>query len=280
MSYKLFLRPRSNLTLESIQGYFSKRAHYQPEQTQFHYKNEQTGVYFSFSTTSVVSEIIFSMNINLPSFFAFEAEEELRQITEDLGLMLLDTQKKGIGGDYDGETFLKDWSNQINFASEAFKRVQQKQDHKIRIYTLPQKELHEMWSWNKNRVLYQEHLGDAYYVPPVWPVKINDMITTSTMWPDGIPTFLPQTHYIIVARDKIGSVSAPQSKHNIAIASWQQAFPVIENYSEKIQDDGYLLNGYTEVPEDVQKFIVNLPPAEHFERISFDNILDQELWRE
>ena len=276
MGYKLHLKPRNGMQPEQFEAYLSSRTNYTRDQNNFNYTNKNTGVYFTV-TADNQDHILFSMNINLPSFFAFEAEEELRHITRDLDLIVIDPEQNS-AHDYDGERFLREWRNRTNHASEAFKQMQESNERSIQLYTLEQKDLHKMWSWNKNRKLYQEHLGNSFYVPPIWPVKISNTVSTATMWPNGIPTFIPQANFIIIARDKVSQEQATEKKPDISVIPWNQAFQIIEKYSEKIQEDGFLVNSYTEVPEEVKQFISQLPSSGKVERISFDNILDRELW--
>ncbi len=290
MSYDLFLKPREgDISFPQLAGYFGSRPGYQRGENEFWYHNGDTGVYFSiyFRGADAGADIErpgfplhFNMEFYRPSFFAFEAEAEVSSLVRKFDLIASDPQALGMGeGDYDGEKFLNGWHSGNGFAYQAAQELKAN-DEQVNVLTLAQHDLHGMWGWNRNRVRYQKHLGEAYYVPPIWPMKIEGHVTTATMWPDGIPTFIPKAKFLIIPRDKYGPKGGANTKKDMAIIPWEQVEPIIGKYSEKIQDDGYLINSYEQVPADVESFIKELPSSDvHAERVAFDSVLDLELWK-
>ncbi len=294
MGYDLYLKPiEGTLDLQKLHDFFASRLNYKYEDTTFWYNNGNTGVYFSIyfqenlETSEVSDEIAasyplyFTMNYLRPSFFAYEAQIELSALVDHFSLCVFDPQSQGMGeGSYDAEKFLLGFHHGNQVSYQTMKEVQKHEDQGIQINVMPQKTLNEMWGWNKNRVVYQEHLGKSYYVPPVWPMLIDGMLVTTTIWPDALPSFLPETDFIIISKktdqtnpDDYGDMQ------RISVEPWGVIFPHIESYSEKIQTDGYLINKYETPPEELKNFIRSLPEnAKKIKRVAFDHIFDEELW--
>ncbi len=283
MSYNLYLKPRNgSLPFESVAAYFSNKPHYQVEGPVFAYHNGDTGVYFSIAYGQYDDvqgyPLRFVMNYYHPSFFSFEAELELSALVRQFDLVVYDAQANGMGqGEYDGEKFITGWHHGNGFAYQAASELQD--ETHIDVLTLAQNDLHGMWGWNKNRGRYREHLGESFFVPQIWPMKIAGKVTTATMWPYKTPTFIPKAKFIIIPRDRSKTEAQDNNKPEIVILPWEVVEPLIGKYSEKIQEDGFLINSYKDVPDDVQSFVQKQPPLNMAaERLAFDKVLDQELW--
>ena len=285
MSYELRLKPKEGeIKLDKLEEYLLGRNNYQKEASSFWYHNGDTGVYFSIGynaseeAKSVRAFISFSMNYFRPSFFIFEAENEVTSLVSHFNLIVVETQTISLPpGEYKPEDFLTSW-NQANHSSYlAVKQHQLQTGEGKEFHTLAQNTLHKVWLWNKNRRRYQEQLGKEYYVPPIWAMLIDQELSLATLWPEGAPAFLPATDKLIIANENIKS----DQEKGMSIVSWDEAEPLISKYSKQIEDSGYLINGYRSIPDDIKEYISKLPLfTGEAKRVAFENILDDELWQQ
>lgn len=285
MSYDLYMKPRSGLfSQDRFLSYFRNRPPYVVEGQQAWYHNEDTGVYFSFELNSGQGQdanpasgypVLFNMDFFRPSFFALEAEPELRQVVEELDFTVLDPQTDGMGeGEYDSSRFLSGWKVGNQFGYSAMLRDP---TNRPDISSLPASKLERIWRWNHARGEVQGKLGEAVFVPRIMFFKEEGAVTPAVVWSDGIPTAFPNDiDSVVIFLKDLAPRTLFRRKEIIASARWEVIRPLVERFGRSHGDA--IVGNYVTPPKEVVSFLQSLRPLAHgLVGISADSVLDAEL---
>jgi hypothetical protein len=281
MSYDLFFRPRSSaVSGEAFLNHFRERPHYKVENGQAWYQNEDTGVYFAFehgdAGESDEPQEPFSFNINFfrPSYFILEAEPEVSALVGRFDFLVSDTQAPGMGdGEYVPQLLISGWQHGNEFGYSALLTDKEQRPD---VASLPAARLHEVWRWNLAREALQKSVGEAQFVPVIMFLRLNETLVTAVVWPDGIPSVLPEVDYLIIQREDL----APRrlfrrSKHTVFVP-WADVHPHIASYHSR--NDGVFDLNYVKCPQEIAAFIRSLDREEPaITGVTADQVLDREL---
>jgi len=284
VSYDLCLRPRSgSIPPERFFEFFRRRPHYEVEGSQAFYRNPDTGVYFVFEESELDPEedeeaaapcpFAFNLNFFRPSTFVHEAEPEISALVREHDLEVDDPQGDMADGVYRPERLVHGWKrgNERAFAAARDQGLP-------RPASLPAARLHEIWRWNHGRDALQAEIGDSRFVPRILFHRVAGALSTTLVWPDGMPTFLPRVDHVLVGRDSLAPrrllgrkesdlVVLPYAEvlENVApcLATWAPGVPVLDYDAPPRAIARYVSGVRRSVPE--------------LEAVSEDCVLDREL---
>jgi len=278
MSYDLLLKPKNgDLTVEQFKMYFATKPHYSlilnGESLQAMYKNKITGVsfYFKYQHKSQHEDteyfpIIFNIDYFKPSYFANEADIELKAFVDTYDLMVDDPQMNGMGvGDYQSDKFISAWLRANDLVCKPAILSNKE------IPTLPSDKIESVWLWNKQKDMLQENVTDDVFVPTIMYFRKDGEVLSACVWEDGIPIVMPPVDIVVIVRKDV----APKA-NDIAIAYWDDVQPVLENSKLRMQGDAYYLF-YKRLPLPIKKFIGNLTKVDMklYQRIPPEYVLEQ-----
>ena len=282
MSYDLFFT-EPKITLQQFEDYFADRDNYKVEKTQAWYANEDTGVYFSFDYEDEPDEdpeapsfiVSFNLNYYRPHVFALEAEPEIQAFVNQFGFKIHDPQAEGMGdGPYSTEGFIRGWNqgNEFGYSSIMTQAVPDA------IHTRPKEELEAIWTWNFARKNIQNTFGENVFVPKIMYMKINDKIQSFAIWPDAIPTLIPQVDVLVIPRQELAPRRLFRKKGDMCIVPSDIALPILKSFkSDEYPMPAYLLS-YASPPTDVSAFVKSLKPyVKKIEGVAMDQVLNREL---
>jgi hypothetical protein len=280
------MRPRvGTVDRERFVGHFLSRPHYESVDDQSWYRNADTGVYFVFEYSDTVASpdleeaasgypLSFNINYYRPSFFGKEAEPELHAFIERFDLLVDDPQIGGMGvGEYDSAQFLRGWTKGNELGYQA---VLQGGEAKA-IFTAPTLELERIWRWNYERRRLQAQIGERHFVPRIFFLEVEGAAKSAVVWPDAIPSLLPQVDYLFVDRQDLAPRRWFRGIPDRALVPWHKAETVIRAHASVTETGAFLLS-YSSPPSKLVKMVRNLPPQTHALRgIANDAVLDAEL---
>ncbi len=288
MSYDLYFKGRDSqakFRLESARGFFDQRKHYELTDAQASYKNEATGVYFSFNfeeTTdgepSAALPITFCLNFYRPHIFGLEAELEVRAFVKALNLLVSDPQIGGMGeGEYSTEGFLAGWNIGNRFAYSAVSQGQPD----LKPLLLATAQIETCWRWNFAKTSLQERLGDQVFVPRYMFVEHEGKAMRMIVWPDGIPTTIPESDVIAIPRKSILGKRFFGPKEDVVFVLWNDVQPLLERFPKKLESPPYYFLSYSEAPASVTTCIRKIRPTLRKPNgVAIDKILNLELMEE
>jgi hypothetical protein len=307
MSYDLYLHRRDNagpLTQKEFQSYFEGRPHFTVKGTLASYENEKTGVYFTFeysdgkdpdadNSTASREHIHFNLNYYRPHVFGLGAERVLTPLMEALDLVVSDPQTEGMGeGEYTPEGFLRGWNAGNRFAHQAYLALEQQGEKIIgHQHVLPAKTLRACWEWTYGIDALSDRVHDDdidVFIPRVMFVLCDGTLQTLCVWPQLIPTALPEVDQVLVMRDQLPPPFANGVDTANAVVPWQEVRKAASGF-ELVPGEGtsglqYVLMDYgsaEEAPAELVNFVRALPAfGGQLEGIAIDQILDEELVRE
>ena len=97
------------------------------------------------------------------------------------------------------------------------------------------------------------------------------------MWPDAIPSLLPQVDLLIVGRDQLAPRGFLRRKRDTVLIRWEDVAGLIHRHSSVGATRGFLLN-YQSPPADVSEYIKGIRASSpKLEIIAEDAVLDAEL---
>jgi hypothetical protein len=272
---------------EQFIGHFVARTHYESVGNQSWYRNEDTGVYFVFEYSDIVTSnapdfeeptssypLSFNINYYRPSFFGKEAEPELHAFIERFDLLVDDPQVGGMGvGEYDSAKFLCGWSKGNELGYQAVLQG----GGANAIFMAPTLELERIWCWNYKRRQMQAQIGEGYFVPRIFFLEVEGAAKSAVVWPDAIPSLLPQVDYLFVDRRDLAPRRLFRAIPDRALVPWHNAEHVIRDHSSVTETGAFLLS-YSSPPREIVKMVRNLPPQTQALRgIATDAVLDAEL---
>lgn len=281
MSYDLFLKPENNkFSKGDFDRYFSGRKNYNVEGCQAWYQNEDTGVNFLFELQDESDRdeneefypVAFNMNYFRPSYFAYEAEPEVRSFINEFSMIVDDPQAHGMGiGEYSTEKFLKGWAYGNEFGYQSILR-----DHPD-VATLPETVLKSVWEWNHNKEKLQNSVTDDVFVPRIMLLSYRGNVVTAVVWPDAIPSVIPEVDILLIGRKELAPRKLFKKVEDMAIARWSDFEPLLERHKTKMKNSGYYLY-YESVPQEIQEAVKSLSASEsELEGLANDQVLDREL---
>ncbi len=211
MSYDLFFKRSTAVSADEFTAVFERREHFKVEGTQAAYQNEDTGVYFAFDLASSSEAddeadrpdhfASFNLNYYRPHYFGLEAAPVLKAVVEAFGCEIEDPQMEGLGdGPFNEEGFLRGWNKGNAFAHRA---VLQADKGPKEVYCRPSHELEAIWRWNLGRSDLQRRMGKGTFVPRIFWVVVEGVLSSAVVWPDGIPELLPAVDVYFIAREQL-----------------------------------------------------------------------------
>jgi hypothetical protein len=286
MSYDLYFKSKGQgvkLAGGDVASYFQQRKNYKVTGRQALYQNETTGVYCCFDLGDVegveandLLPISFNLNYFRPHIFGIEAEREVKALVEKFGLFVFDPQTAGMGeGEYSTEGFLRSWNTGNEFGYKAI--LQQHADEKI--FMLPTSKIEACWRWNDTRDDLQKELGDHVFVPRFMFVKRGGGAATTIVWPDGIPSAIPEADEFIIPRKEIlAKRMFGAAQEDMALANWGDIKSILAPFPLAQGALPYRLVRYPYMPPALGSQLRRLSPIkEKLDGLSVDRILNAEL---
>lgn len=222
MSYDLYFfeREKEKLKKKEVVDYFQRMPnfnvnHVENGDIQIYYNNEDTGVYFVVDYIDSVNRedgqtvqegffdagLTFNINFNRPTFFALEAMQCVVKISKDLSLFILNPQMNGeemeVPQKYTFQELIESWTKSNTWAVGIYKE-------KGELLYLPYEESMKIWTYQKEKSLCQERLGDDYFVPSIFVArdKGSNKLLKIITWNQAIPQVVPECDYILILREK------------------------------------------------------------------------------
>ena len=285
MSYDLLLKPKNgNLTVEQFKIYFATKPHFglslDGENLQARYENKTTGVsfYFQYQHQSQDEEveyypITFNIGFFKPTYFANEADVELKALVDTYNLMVDDPQMNGMGvGDYQSDKFISTWLHANDLVCKPAILSNKE------IPTLPSEKIESVWLWNKQKNTLQENVTDDVFVPTIMYFRKGGEgeVLTACVWEDGIPIVMPPVDIVIIVRKDLAPKEKSQKVNDIAVVIWDEIEHILNNSKLMMQGNAYYLF-YKRLPFPIRKFIINLPKVDikFYQRIPAEYVLEQ-----
>ncbi|MEM7147255.1 MAG: hypothetical protein AAF591_19220 [Verrucomicrobiota bacterium] len=289
MSYDLYFTS-PEISREQFRSYFSQRPRYQLNGDQAWYSNEDTGVYFSFdyddpdkSENDSDEEfpscsVSFNLNFYRPHYFALEAEPEVTAFVRNFRFEIHDPQNSGMAeGPYTSEGFFAGWNAGNAF---GYRAVLSKDENPDAIHHRSTSELEAFWRWNFSRDRIYESLGVDIFVPRIMFVVNEGALRSLVVWPDAIPTLIPEVDLLYVPRKELAPKRFFKRTEDECILFRKDAEGILPPSSEDFPVRASR-PGYETPPADVVNFVKKLAPCQPaFEAIAMDSVLNSELIRE
>lgn len=287
MSYDLYFDREEELTKEAFFAYFEKRPRFKLSEREALYQSVATGVHFMFSffgearqgTGESRAQASFNLNFCRPRSFGAEASIVLKSFVEHFGFAVRDPQAE-YHGRFSKDRFLDSW----NRGNEMICRTLLNQpNNREKLLTRPTSELEGIWRWNYRCGRIQADLGSTILVATIAWMKIDGVLYSCSMWPDGIATLLPATEKIFIPRSVIPrEIAQPQVKAGPLKDVCIIDPGVLDEYLPPIEQGDYPLPcrkpDYITRPDKIRNFIDGLTPVlQQVERIPMDRVFDADL---
>lgn len=215
MSFDLYFYKKkgSSVSKESITASLDKRIprEFENSRERF-YNNPDTEVYFSFELTKPDygdnnleeafqdfddTHLSFNLNFMRPDFFGLEAFKFVQDFITELDLYVLNPQgNAGIPEkDTDTSLFLS-WSAGNKWSSRDYFK-------EVGAYFIDPTKANRVWHYNYNRNQLQNELGEEYFVPKIFflRMKENNQVITLSSWVQHIPTIIPPADYFMLGKE-------------------------------------------------------------------------------
>lgn len=219
MSYDLYFYKKKNseLTESNIAEYLNNNLTSTSEsEMQWFVENEDTETYYSFDQNEPETDeesmqlfesfsdfdnthFTFNLNFLRPDFFGQFAFEFVDKFIKDLDLFVLNPQSSTDPDNpikvIDNELY-KNWSETNSRNSANFYK-----EYNLDYY--PLEKSNYFYNYNKNKSIWQEKLGDNYYVPKLYLFKrkIDGQIITISTWTERIPNVFPQSDFYLLTKN-------------------------------------------------------------------------------
>lgn len=262
--------------------YFKARKNYQVSEQQALYQNETTGVYFVFdlggpeeSEMANAAPVTLNLNYFRPHIFGLEAEPEVRALVEHFGFLVSDPQVGGMGdGEYSTGGFLSGWNQGNDFGYRSI--ISQRPNENIP--TLPTSQIEACWRWNFTLGDLQAQFGENVFVPRFMLLECEGSVRSGIVWPDGIPTAIPEADLVIIPRKTILPRKFLHQPEDLVIAPWAEVQPILETFPIKGGAVPYRHLEYSTPPEHVISQLRALQPTGmKIQALSTDKVLNTEL---
>ena len=283
MSYDLYFTSPS-ISLQEFENYFSKNTLYEVTNGQAFYSNDVTGVYFSFNHEAGTGEdldfnveVSFNLNFYRPHFFGLEAVIEVERFVSYFNCKIEDPQNEGMGNNaFTSECFLKGWNAGNQFAVKAI-LSQSEQMQEINIMST--EKLEKIWRWNFTIADKDKTIEEDIFIPRIFFMKINGIFGAGAVWPDAIPTFIPDVDFLTIPREKNAPKKFLKQQVQDTCLLAKKDFPdffskyVIQN----VEILAYKLPN-PNTPQFIKKYVSKLSAFEgSIEAVKIDSVLNAEL---
>jgi hypothetical protein len=291
VSYDLYFN-RPDISRGAFHTYFNGRPRFQMKGDQAWYENEKTSVYFYFewlqddavqtgSEERVEEEVgpendafaFFNLNYYRPHFFGLEAEPEVRAFVEHFSCAIYDPQTAGMGdGAYSRSGFLAGWNQGNRFAYSA---ILGSENSPEAVHTKPTQELEAIWTWNSSIDEIYDQLQLDIFVPRIFYALVEGKLCSVALWPDGIPTLVPEVDFVYVGRQKL-SLGGPNQPKDYCLVVQRDLDGVLSDL-----EDGFPLRArnprHETTPANVEAFVRKLQSFQgSIQRIGLDSVLNAE----
>lgn len=289
------------MTQDAFAAYFTSRKHYAINGSQAWYSNEDTGVYFSFEfdlrtvppddwaefadDDGTIEEWFpsiasFNINYNRPRFFAFEAAPEVAAFVNNFNLLVDDPQIDGMGRDgFSTEKFAAGWNRGNRWATPAVRLHSPNDDAPL---TYPTERLLAIWRWNLARVDRQSEVGESVFVPKISFAVHEGRVCSFAVWPDAIPTLLPEVDIVMIIRDELARRRWFHSKKTETLAApWKAIETELRAFPQSTEPLVHIRIQYRHPPPKVIELVKRGWPTvskEAFSAVSPEKILDSEFF--
>lgn len=275
MSYDLWLRFDPPVRRETLVDYLKSRLPYSSDGKAITYENADTGVYFTLrvqmrralSLRWLVRELHFEINYGRPSYFALEADIELRALLDAFKASIEDPQMHGMGaGPYSTEGFLRGWT----FGNEFFASNRIEDGDIVEHYLVPVSVLRETWEWNYRRRERDAALAGRQVVPLIRLREIDGRASLVTVWGNGMPIILPAVDYVLVGRYVNG-------QERVGLAPWVEVADVVARAGIAVGNMPLDIN-YESTPSAIRQWVdsVQLIDPSTLPLLQPEQLLDEE----
>lgn len=281
--YQMIFSP--SITNKQFSLYFENRANYKLENDEASYDNEDTGVNFKFtflenSVKAVNGNVVFTIDLICPHYFAVEADIELSYFVERFKCrMIVPTRRKD---QIPKDGFILDWNhrNESSYAT-ALKTILKDDVMPSR----PTEELAAIWKWNFSRDYLTDHLiKNDVFMPMIQFNDIAGSLQSVVVWPAHIRTIIPVVDSVVILRQHNNPTSRcsfimDNTSYEICIATYSEARSVLEPYSKM---DGNVMTSVSSLSDTVPASVLNfanslMPVTGKIGRVKMQCVLDKEL---
>lgn len=276
MSYDLYFTSPS-ISLEEFENYFSKNPLYEVNNGQAFYQNEATGVYFFFNHEGESKEdydynveVSFNLNYLRPHFFSLEAANEIQRFVSYFNCEIEDPQIDGMDNNlFSIEGFLEGWNRGNKFAVKS----PLSQTDKTNLISTDKLDM--AWNWNFSIQKKNETLGQGIFIPKIIFLKVDGVLGTCAVWPDAIPTFVPNVDFLHIPRE----ACAPRKTGRDSCLLQNRDFPdFFSDYLDKNSDFKAFKLPNPKTPKFIKKYISSLKPfSGEIKGIAVDSVINKEL---
>jgi len=281
MSYDLYFTSPS-ISADEFNNYFSQNPLYELNNGQAFYQNEATGVYFFFNHESGNEddfefnvEVSFNINFYRPHFFGLEAANEVERFISYFNCEIEDPQNEGMGNNlFTKEGFLKGWNAGNLFAVKAFRK-----QSKLPINLMSSEILEKIWQWNYSITEKNRIYGEGLFIPKIIFMEVDGVFGSCAVWPDAIPTFVPNVDYLYVPRRENAPKKLLQKRTEDNCIISNTDFPKF--FSDYVVEDTgikafKLPNPVT--PNFIKRYVSELTAFDgQIEGVASDTVINQEL---
>jgi hypothetical protein len=284
MSYDLFFNRIDPLTDEEFTEYFSHLPNYKASNSQAFFQNEDTGVYFSYDLNKAKEPVenqnhflvSFNLNFYRPHFFALEAAPHLDAFVKHFGFSIFDPQTHGMGeAAFSIDGFLRGWNHGNEFGYMA---VLQGEHAPKDIHFRPTAELEAVWRWNFERNKVQNKLGESIFVPKVSWIEREKKLYSVAIWPDGVPTLIPNVDGIIVPRVELAPMKLFKRQKDTCFIAQSTLDAVLEPFDIGTYSLPCRVPTYQVAHGKIKSFVTKLAPQTFIGKgLPMDSVLNSEL---
>jgi hypothetical protein len=216
MSFDLyFCRPGGSVpAIPELKEYFAASALFQVIDSedggvQFTYQNEATGVYCSFSYSTLdatdsegcaSSGLSFNLNYSRPSFFAYETMPLVEAFCKRFDLVVENPQEE-TEESAEASRLIQSWRSHNANAMRGLRGVEK--EGKLELRYLPEQQATDWWRYMSVKQGIEDELTEDMFVPSLMILQSPaQKLFTMIVWPKGIAQFFPRCDYVCVDREK------------------------------------------------------------------------------
>jgi len=282
MSYDLYFDRSAEVTLEEFDSYFGKVPHCKVQGTQAVYQNEDTGVYFLFDLATKPEDegpahkVSFNLNYFRPHFFGLEAAPELKAVVDAFQFAIHDPQNSGMGdGPFSEEGFLRGW----NAGNEVgYRAILQSENAPADVHCRPTAELESIWRWNFEKEAIQGTFGERVFVPRVFWMIADGVLSSAAIWPDGIGELVPAVDLYLIGRERLAPRRLFTRRKDTCVVPQQEIEAAFGPFDSVKYPLPSRLFDHQQPPAAVRYFVEGIQPKERKRNgISMDQVLNREL---
>ncbi|HSW58868.1 MAG TPA: hypothetical protein VLH15_10720 [Dehalococcoidales bacterium] len=264
MNYIIHFQSRNNsrpVNPQLVKEYFQEQAGYTVNNFQSLYSNEDSGVFFTFEYGGRMSggntpgqnilPVFFNINYGKPHVFVLEAEPHLAEFIRHFDLQVSDLSMRGSNYmDYNELDFYHGW----NAGNEAYYREMLRSNNPKKLFTLPLREMKNIWRWNFHVGELQSEIGQQVFIPRVKFIEYRDVFSPAVIWTDGLPVALPRVERVILYRRELTSGLRFGKKEDICVVNLSDIEPLLKDYPKSTENLEYYTIIHTEPPKEIKRF--------------------------